>query len=427
MRMKIFILLFLFSYINFGWSVVISVCKNGCKFNSIQEAINAAIPYSKIMVYPGIYNENLLINKPLELIGKNFPVIDAGHKGDVVKSTSGDVKIEGFVIENSGRSDIEDFAGIKFLAPDSVGNGYGIKNCVIKSNKILNNFFGIWMGNSTGCKIEDNQIIGPAVQSEVNSGNGIHLWHCKDIIIKHNLIKGHRDGIYFEFTSHSYIINNISEDNFRYGIHFMYSSYDTYLYNTFNNNQTGGAVMYSKYVTMEYNKFIDAWGPVSWGLLLKTMDHCYIYRNIFRRDTTAIVEDEGTNSQFIENNFINNGSAINLHQGNSLNNLFKNNNFISNTFDVVTGSSINNNNIFEYNYWSDYTGYDLDKDGIGDVPFRPVKLMSLFSQNFPASLILLKSFFIQLLDYAQDVIPTLTPDTLVDNYPRMEYVRWKVK
>lgn len=428
--MKKFFLIFTFIFCSIGWSsastIVVcqtSVLPNGlvCTFNDIQKAINYAKPKDIIKVYGGFYKENLFIDKPLTLLGFNLPVIDADHKGDVIKSTASNVKIEGFVIENSGRSDIQDLAGVKFIAPDTKY----VENCTVANNIIKNNFFGIWMGNVKGCIIKNNIIKGPLNPSEVLSGNGVHLWHCKHMLVANNNISGHRDAIYLEFTSESEFIGNTCKDNLRYGIHFMYSSDDIYMYNIFTDNQTGGAVMYSKRVYMKYNKFSNSWGPVSYGLLLKTMDDCYIYGNIFKNDTTAIIMDEGERTKIISNNFINNGVAIDLHQSDSTDNIFEWNNFISNTFDVSADGFMHSHNRFKYNYWSDYTGYDLDKDGIGDVPFVPVKLISVVSQQVPSSLILLKSFFAYLLNYMQAMIPTLVPDVIKDTHPLMKPVKIK--
>jgi nitrous oxidase accessory protein len=397
----------------------VGVCQNGCRFSSIQSAVEYAAPGDTVLVNGGSYYENISINKPVALIGTNGAIIDAKYKGNVIISTSGNITIKGFVIRNSGRSDVQDFAAIKLMGLD-----YSMQDCHIENNTLINNFFGIWAGNASNCTIKNNIIKGPSNQSEVLSGNGIHLWHCTNFLLEGNTISGHRDGMYFEFASHSNAIDNTSRENLRYGIHFMYSSDNSFRGNTFEDNQTGAAVMISNHVDIEYNKFINSWGPVSYGLLLKTMDDCYLYRNTFNHNTAAIIEDEGERTKFVGNNFINNGTAVKLFQSNSTDNLFEYNNFIANTFDVSVNGFMDNNNVFRHNYWSDYTGYDLDKNGIGDVPFKPVRLMSLYTQQFPASLILLKSFFVDLLDFAENMVPALTPTVISDDSPSMKVIKW---
>ena len=58
-----------------------------------------------------------------------------------------------------------------------------------------------------------------------------------------------------------------------------------------------------------------------------------------------------------------------------------------------------NDNKFDGNYWSSYSGYDLDKDQIGDVPYRPVKLFSYVVNRTPETIILLRSLFVDLINF----------------------------
>jgi nitrous oxidase accessory protein len=98
---------------------------------------------------------------------------------------------------------------------------------------------------------------------------------------------------------------------------------------------------------------------------------------------------------------------------------FERNNFVGNTFDLATNSR-SPSTVFAGNYWDDYRGYDVDRDGTGDVPHRPVRLFSVIVARQPASLILLRSTFATLLDAAERVLPSLTPDALVDATPAMK-------
>ena len=81
-----------------------------------------------------------------------------------------------------------------------------------------------------------------------------------------------------------------------------------------------------------------------------------------------------------------------------------------------------NDNKFDSNYWSSYSGYDLDKDGIGDVPYRPVKLFSYIVNRTPETIILLRSLFIDILNFSERVSPVFTPDDLVDASPKMKLI-----
>lgn len=178
--------------------------------------------------------------------------------------------------------------------------------------------------------------------------------------------------------------------------------------------------MYSDNVDMMNNLFEHNWGTAAYGLLLKDINYSKIEGNRFYRNTVAIYS-EGTNEVHIHGNDIElNGWAVNI-KSNSARNRFTENNFIENSFDVRTDSPRNNNE-FNGNYWSQYEGYDLDRDGVGDVPYRPVSLFSMVITKQPESLILLRSMFIKLLDTAERIAPVLTPKTLFDENPKMDQI-----
>ena len=96
---------------------------------------------------------------------------------------------------------------------------------------------------------------------------------------------------------------------------------------------------------------------------------------------------------------------------------------MSNAFDLVIESARNNNSI-DGNYWSSYTGYDLNKDGVGDVPFRPVKLFSYIVSQVPESMILMQSLFVDIINYSEKVRPVFTPENVMDHEPLMSKVKY---
>jgi nitrous oxidase accessory protein len=388
----------------------IVVEKNG-RIKTITGAISIARDGYEIIVKAGEYKEgNILINKSVRLIAAGEVVIDGEGKTEVLTVTADNVEIKGFTIVNAGISYLQENAAIKIEE---------VKNCVIKNNKLFNNFFGVYLAKSENCTIRNNEIKSDG-KTESSSGNGIHLWYCKNIRIESNNISGHRDGIYLEFVQDAMIEKNFSEKNLRYGLHFMFSDRCVYSKNQFQKNGAGVAVMYSKNVKMIENIFNDNWGPASYGLLLKDISESSIERNHFISNTTGIYM-EGSSRSTIQNNILEkNGWAIKL-MANSMNNSFTQNDFIANSFDIATNSRQNFNS-FENNYYSKYKGYDLTKNGIGDVPYRPVKLYSIIVEQQPPSLVLLNSLFIELLDIAESVFPSLTPGALIDNSPSMRRI-----
>jgi nitrous oxidase accessory protein len=385
------------------------VVSPGSNISSIKQAVELSNAGDRIIIKKGFYSEgNIVLDKPVEITGENYPEINGACQFQIFTLKANNIKISGLVIKNSGSSNLNDLAGIRLE---------NVKDCVIENNRLENNFFGISLYGCSLCIISSNTIASNAV-SESSSGNGVHLWKCDSVTVNNNIISGHRDGIYFEFVTNSRITNNISRNNLRYGLHFMFSHYDSYEYNTFRNNGAGVAVMYTKHVEMIGNRFEDNWGSNSYGLLLKDINDSYIYKNTFNKNTTAVYMEGGARINVIENNFNENGWAMKI-LGDCSQDTIKHNNFETNTFDIATNSS-KNNNFFLENYWDKYSGYDLNKDYIGDVPYRPVSLFSMMIERTPETLFLLRSFVADLLDLAEKVAPVFIPETLVDERPLMK-------
>ncbi|SHF76700.1 nitrous oxidase accessory protein [Salegentibacter echinorum] len=410
---RLFIILVLFLAVFAGHASEIEVCKT-CEISSIQKAIDFAEDGDLIRIKSGIYKENgiQILNKSLKIIGENYPVIDAEMQGTALSISANNFSIEGLKIINVGKSHTEEFAGI--LVSQS-------RNFKILNNKLDNVFFGILLEKSNEGVISGNHITSNA-RSQSNSGNGIHLWNTNKVEIRNNKIVGLRDGIYLEFVNNSEISGNFCKDNLRYGLHFMFSDEDIYTDNIFENNGAGVAVMYSKFIEMRGNHFRKNWGSASYGLLLKEITDSKLENNIFEENTIAISADNTNRIEYLKNDFKNNGYAVRI-RGACYDNFFKENNFLYNSFDIGYTGRLNNNEFTE-NYWSAYTGYDLDKNGIGDVPYRPVKLFSYLVNRTPEAIILLRSLFIDLLDFSEKVSPVFTPANLMDSQPLMKKVSW---
>jgi len=412
MLKKIIFLFFFIQYIN-GNSQIIEVC-HSCSTKSIKAAVEQAKNGDSIIVKSGIYKEHdiIVLNKSITIIGEDYPVVDGEMKGSIFSVQANKFAIKGLNIINVGSSYINEFAAI--LISNS-------KDFQIKNNKLENVFFGILIEKSSNGLIADN-IISSHAKEEANSGNGIHLWHSQNMTISNNQVTKMRDGIYFEFVNNSTVSKNICRNNLRYGLHFMFSNNDEYLDNTFENNGAGVAVMFSKHIKMYRNLFKKNWGTASYGLLLKEITDAELKNNIFEDNTIGINADGTSRMEYIENDFLNNGYAIKV-LGACYNNTFLKNNFLYNSFDLAYSGHINENK-FDGNYWSSYTGYDLDKNGIGDVPHRPVKLFSYLVNRTPGAIILLRSTFIDIIDFSEKVSPIFTPADLVDEHPQMKKIKW---
>lgn len=403
--MKNFIILFLgfLPIIVFARKIEVT---NG---HSIKEALCLAQPYDTILVKNGYYAENqLVINIPLSIIGENFPIIDAQYQNEIFTVKSNNVTIQGFHLMNIGKTSMIDWAAVKVLEA---------QNVYVIGNHIENGYFAIYFSASHNCVADGNVIEGKPAE-EQNTGNGIHAWKCDSLLIKNNRIKGQRDGIYFEFVTNSLIKNNLSTNNIRYGLHFMFSHNDTYTDNTIRDNGAGVAVMYTRHVTMLRNHFDHNWGSAAYGLLLKDISDSHIENNTFNNNTVGIFMEGTSRTTVLHNQFHENGWAVRV-QASCDDNPFTENNFTANTFDIAT-NGMTTLNRFDKNYWDKYEGYDLNHDGIGDIPYHPVSLFASIIEQMPHGLMLLHSFMVNLMERAEKIFPSLTPEDLVDAQPMMK-------
>lgn len=379
-------------------------------FKSINQALAVANPGDTILVDGGVYREgNINITKPIMLIGKNMPVLDGQMKYEIVSFRADHIVLKGFKIINSGEDEVRNIGAIRL---------YDSRFSVIENNIFENNYFGIFIQRGYKCLIQNNRIHTTRGKSEEGIGGGIHAWTSEELWIKNNRISGHKDGIYLEKVTKSYVYHNRSTKNLRYGLHFMFSDDNVYVNNTFDNNNAGVAVMYSQHVGMVGNNFINNWGDAAYGLLLKDISYSKIRNNYFDSNTAAVYMDGSTKIDLFQNQFSNNGWGLKLN-ANCMENRVVASNFMGNTFDVSTNGSLVMNE-FRQNYWDKYEGYDLNRDKTGDVPYHPLSLYSVLAEKNPAVMLLFRTFFVDLLDRAEKIIPSLTPDNFVDEKPRMK-------
>lgn len=403
----IFILLFL-TKVNFSLAGIIHA---GISYpiKTIKKAVELAQAHDTLYIEKGIYKEgNITISKSISLIGEKETVLDGENKFEILTLSGKDFIVSGITLKNSGYSSMNDYASIKIID----ASGFTIEN-----NTIDNAHFAIHISNSNNFTVRKNIISGTPGE-EQSTGNGIHLWKCNHATIQNNHVAGHRDGIYFEFVTESFIQNNFSEKNIRYGLHFMFSNNDQYTFNTFHDNGAGVAVMFSHHIRMEKNKFELNRGASAYGILLKEISDGWIHDNTFSENTVGIFM-EGTNRIEVKRNkFISNGYAMKV-QASCNENTILNNNFIANTFDVATNGSLVLNT-FTKNYWDKYEGYDLNRDGTGDVPYHPVSLYAMIIENNPIAVMFLRSFMVSLLDKTEKIVPSITPENFRDDSPVMK-------
>ncbi len=374
--------------------------------STLSAALAHARPGDRIIVRAGVYREPaIVVAVRVEIIGEGNPVFEGGaHHTIEVRADS--VVIRGLRFAGVPASSVEDRSAILV-----VGSA-----CRLEDNDIRDAAFGIYLKEASGCRIARNRIRGTP-SSAGTSGNGIQLWRSRGVTIDSNTVSGHRDGIYLEFSAGAAVRDNEASGNQRYGLHFMRSDSCRYERNAFTRNGAGVAVMYSRAIVMEGNRFERNWGPAAYGLLLKEITDGVVRDNRFTGNTIGLHLDASDRNQIVHNTFEANGWAVRV-LASATGNLFERNSFEGNSFDVATNSR-SAASTFRGNWWDHYRGYDLDRDGYGDVPFLPVRLFSLVVEQSKPSIVLLRSAFVELLDDAERLLPVLTPQALADQRPLM--------
>ncbi len=383
---------------------------------SLVEMIAAAAPGDTLIIQPGEYREGelVVIDKPLTLIGRPGAILYGSDSHGILLISGDSVTVSGLTFRDVGTSFMDDRAAITI--EDAA-------DCRLANNTFIDNFFAIYAAKSQRCEIVDN-VISASISAESHSGNGIHLWYCRDMVVAGNTVSGHRDGIYFEFVEDSIARENVSHENLRYGLHFMFSDRCTYEGNIFTTNGAGVAVMYSEDIVVRRNEFSENRGAAAYGLLLKEIDDASLEQNAFVDNSVGVYMDGSNRVRIEKNAFSKNGWALKV-LANSEQTEFVSNDFVDNTFDVATNSR-QTVSVFRNNFWDEYRGYDLNDDYIGDVPYRPVRLFSLVVEQNEPSVVLLGSLFVDLLEMAEQLVPSITPQNLVDEqpsmYPQTEYL-----
>ncbi|MDQ7783507.1 MAG: nitrous oxide reductase family maturation protein NosD [Desulfomonilaceae bacterium] len=388
--------------------------------NSVQEALDRVSPGDTVRVYPGVYKGNVRIktnNIIVEGIGR--PTIQGEKTGNAVTLEADHVTLKGFLIRGGGRDLLKDDAGIKFVKA---------KECLVTDNRLEDNLYGMYLSQSEKCVITHNVIRGRTYDTEEDRGNGIHTWDSPFNRIEHNDIADARDGFYISF-SHFCTIDYNKIHRTRYGLHYMYSDDNSFSYNTLIDNVAGAAVMYAKRFKWAGNVFAHNRGFRAYGVLWQDVRHSDCFDNLIYDNTIGLYFDHAGMSKVHRNLVISNDVASVILENSENNTIFENN-FINNLslLRLRGGTQTGRNNLFykdgKGNYWSDYRGYDLDGDGIGDQPYKLEGIFDALEADIPELRLFLFSPLTAALELAERAFPIIEVTvTAEDKFPLMRPVR----
>ena len=375
---------------------------------SIAAAVLAAHPGDTVRVQRGHYQEHLLIDKPLRLIGINRPTLSGGERGDVIRVKSPDVLIEGFIIRDSGADLTAQNAGI-YVEPSS-------HRIAVRNNALVYNLFGVWLEKLKDPEVSNNLITSKRDLSSARRGNGIQLYNTSGARIIGNHISFARDGIYVDVSHHAVFRGNRMH-HLRYGSHYMNSNDNLWEDNESYLNRGGLALMEVRRQVVRNNR---AWGNSDHGIMLRTIQDSVIENNVVAGNGRGFFIYDAEYNVLKGNRVVANRVGAHVWAG-SIHNDVDANDFIQNREQVRYVAS--RDELWgkkQGNYWSNYAGWDANGDGVGDLPYEANDMVDRLTWKYPLVKLLLNSPAVHSLRLIARQFPLLRSTSIVDQQPRMQ-------
>jgi parallel beta-helix repeat protein len=394
-------------------------------YRFIQDAVNNSISGDTVFVLRGSYDEFVWIGSPsqsgssIRLVGQDRD--STFIKGVVSIYNTNDTTVSGFTFPENN---LDDYCVAGFSLKNSHNNK--IENNIIIDRE--NDFWlsGIYLTDSSSDNtITKNSIIGN------NAAKGFYAVELRDgsndNVVSENIITGNSGdlfgsiGIYVRESFYNVITGNIVKDNtgnfFGSGIELKWSCYNIISENNFENNVFSGIHIFAE--EDDLHLWYNCYDNVITKNIIKDNTHgIYLFEclnnTISDNDISSNnigLELEGANKSLISANTIsdnnkgievrvvrseNDGTILKYSKENKIteNNIVDNllwgihvdddvseNHFFHNNFENNGGYALGGNakdegsntwddGIEMGNYWDDYFGWDLNRDGIGDIPYN---------------------------------------------------------
>jgi len=371
----------------------------------LQARIDRARDGGTVEVGPGTYTGDLVIDRPLRIVGRGRPLLVGSGTGSVVRVRADEVTIEGLDIDGRGGGD---------LGRDSSGVHVSGRRAVIRDCRIRNTLFGVYLREAHGAVVERCIVTGIRGKDPGEKGSGIHVWNTDGFRFVGNRVADVRDGLYLQNASHGFIAGNEARD-LRYGLHYMFSDDNVFEDNLFENGAAGTAIMYSKRITFRRNRFLHNRGFASVGLLFQGCDEVIAEDNLIADNARGIFLEESHRDVFRRNVVAGSDMAIVLYTSCS-EIRFEGNSFVGNMTPLwLIGKRTDTS--FDGNYWSENDEPDLDGDGRSDRPFPLSNVFDHFRGNLTAADLFSDGFAAVALSLAERSFPVLQPVSVADHAP----------
>lgn len=377
----------------------------------VQGAIAKALPGDVLVLAPGQYQGNLVIDKPLTLEGPpdHSAIIQGTRQGRTVWVQAPDVVITHMTVSHSGLSLPDMDAGI-FL--DKMAHRARIEN-----NEVLDNLVGVYVWGPQDALVKNNHIVGNQELRMSERGNGVTLWNSPGSRIIDNDISYGRDGIFVN-TSKRNVFHGNHFSHLRYGVHYMYADDSEVSGNVSQGNDIGYAIMFSTRIIVR-NNVSD--GDREQGLMFNYTNNAILSGNAVSGSEKCVFLYNANNNRIHDNYFERCGIGVHFTAGSSGNSI-SGNAFVANRNQVkyVGTRYIEWSDAGRGNYWSDNAAFDLDGDGIADSAYRPNDIIDQVLWRAPSAQLLLNSPAVAIVRWAQKQFPAILPGGVIDSAPLMQ-------
>lgn len=387
--------------------------------SDLQAALDEAEYGATLCLEPGSYGGPIVIGKRVHLWGTRDAVVLSTGQGTTIEVEADGSSLRGFTVDGSGgRFDTLD-AAVHVVADDVRVEGVRVDNAA----------FGLLVEKSNRAMIIDNVVQGPDEGPLGLRGDGIRLWETRESEVRGNQVIGCRDMVIWYSSNNRLLHNTVVRS--RYGTHFMYSHDNVVEGNQYLDNVVGIFIMYSRNVALRDNLLARSSGPGGMGLGIKESGNLTVTDNAFIANTKGVymdttpLEPDDFNT-FEDNAFFHSEVAILMHSSEKRN-AFVGNTFVSNHSQLQVEGGGNALSVdWDGNSFDDYAGYDMDRDGYGDIPYELRRLSSQLESTYPQLQFFRGAITLALLDAISSLFPMMEPETtLIDPRPRIGALEWK--
>lgn len=354
------------------------------------------------------YRGDFVVRRTVALHGSGpESLLQGTGRGTVLDVTANGALLENFALTGTGGHHTSEDAAVKLR---------GERNTLSRL-AMTNVLFGASLQACHDCRVQRLHVQGQTGTTS-QRGDGIKLWESHGSVIENCLVEDVRDMVVW--YSRKVTVQGCVVRRSRYGCHFMYAHDSAMRRSALLDNTVGVFVMYSARLSVRDSVLAGARGPAGIGLGCKDSDDITIAGNWLVGNTVGNYLDSTPNAagKFVRLNgnvLAVNDIALRLH-GRPHGVAVHDNDWRDNAevVQVDSGGDATSADVVG-NYWSDYVGFDLNDDGVGDVAFELKQLSSEWTDQHPALKLLHGTLALATVDAVARAVPVLSSKRLISD------------